>query len=59
MLSGERDEHTRPADAREVFDRARAPKSFWLVPGAAHVDLYGFARQDYEEKLGQFLSSVK
>jgi fermentation-respiration switch protein FrsA (DUF1100 family) len=58
IMSGDRDEHTRPEDAREVFDHAREPKSFWLVPGAAHVDLYGFAKQDYERKLGEFLAAL-
>lgn len=56
IMAGEIDRHTSPTDARAVFDRAREPKFWWLVPAAAHVDLYGFAKKDYEENLMQFLN---
>ena len=59
VINGDRDTHTTPADAREIFDRAREPKSWWLVPGAAHVDIYGFARQDYEDHLLNFISTAR
>jgi fermentation-respiration switch protein FrsA (DUF1100 family) len=59
FMSGERDEHTQIGDAREVFDRATTPKSWWAVPGAAHVDLYGFAPRDYERQVVDFLSSAR
>ena len=58
VMSGDRDEHTRPDDARQVFERAREPKSYWLVPGADHVDLYGFAKRDYEQHLLEFISAA-
>ena len=58
VMSGEDDRNTQPADARELFDHARDPKSFWLVPGAAHVDLYGFAKQDYEQHLLSFIATA-
>ena len=59
ILHGDRDRHTRPESARELFARARDPKSFWLVPGAAHVDLYGFAKKDYEERLLEFIRKTR
>jgi len=58
VMAGENDVHTLPADAREVFDRAHEPKSFWLVPGAAHIDLYGFAKEDYERHLLAFIATA-
>ncbi len=58
VLSGERDTQTTPADARQLFDRAREPKSWWLVPNAAHVDLYGFAKNDYEPHVLKFIRSA-
>jgi fermentation-respiration switch protein FrsA (DUF1100 family) len=58
VLSGERDLSTFPADAREVFDAAPEPKSWWIYPGAAHVDLYGFAPKDYERRLLEFIAST-
>jgi pimeloyl-ACP methyl ester carboxylesterase len=59
VMSGEQDLHTRPEDAREIFEHAREPKSFWLVPGAAHVDLYGIAKGDYERRLLDFISTAR
>ena len=59
VMSGELDRQTLPADAREVFDAAPGPKSWWLVPGAAHVDLYGFAKRDYEQRSLEFTSKYQ
>lgn len=59
VMAGERDEHTHADDAREVFDRAREPKSWWLVPGAEHVDLYGAAKGEYERHLLEFLATIR
>lgn len=58
VMSGDQDEYTQPADARELFAPAREPKSFWLVPGAGHVDLYGFAKKDYEQHLLSFIGAT-
>jgi len=58
VLTGETDLATFPADARQVFDAAPGPKSWWVYPGAAHVDLYGFAKQDYERRLLEFIAST-
>lgn len=55
ILHGERDAHTFSTSARAVFARAREPKSLWIVPGAAHVDLYGFAKGEYEQRLLAFI----
>jgi hypothetical protein len=57
-MTGDRDTRTLPDDAREVFANAREPKTWWLVSGAGHVDLYGFAKERYEEKLREFLASI-
>jgi dipeptidyl aminopeptidase/acylaminoacyl peptidase len=59
VMSGDRDEDTLPEDARALFAQTRAPKSLWLVPGARHVDLYGFAQQPYEQHLLNFISGAK
>src|SRR5437870_2655378 len=50
--------HTTQAGTRRLFAAARAePKSPWIVPGAAHVDLHAFARTDYERRVGGFLQA--
>lgn len=58
VMTGELDTHTLPGGAREVFDRAREPKTWWLVPSAAHIDLYGFAKGDYEKRVRDFLAQT-
>jgi uncharacterized protein len=59
VMIGDRDRNTRLDDARELFDRAREPKAWWVVPDAAHVDLYGVAKAAYEERLLRFLETGK
>jgi fermentation-respiration switch protein FrsA (DUF1100 family) len=59
VLTGELDLSTLPDDARQVFTAAPDSKSWWLVPNAAHVDLYGFAKQDYERRLLEFIARAE
>ncbi len=58
LLNGERDRHTMPADAAQLYAGAKEPKSFWLVPGAAHEDLEIVAHGEYERRLQSFLNGV-
>ena len=39
VASGTADDRTPISEARFLFERAREPKQFWAVQGAAHVDL--------------------
>ena len=55
VAGGTRDRHTPPDETLQLFDAAQAPKQLWLVDGAAHVDLYAFAPQAYEERVFGFL----
>ncbi len=55
VMSGELDRQTLPVDAQGVFDAAPGPKSWWLVPGAAHVDLFGHAKDVYAGRLLEFI----
>jgi fermentation-respiration switch protein FrsA (DUF1100 family) len=59
VLSGTRDEHTTPDQTRALFARAPEPKRLWLVPGAAHVDLYRFAGREYEKRVLGFLAEAR
>lgn len=54
IVNGSRDRHTTPDQARELYDHAREPKSFWLVPGARHVDLDRFAGEQYQKRILSF-----
>ncbi len=57
IVSGNLDRHTLPEDTQALFDAAPRPKSLWIVEGAGHVDLYGFAKQLYEDRLLAFIES--
>jgi fermentation-respiration switch protein FrsA (DUF1100 family) len=51
--------HTRIAETRRLFDAARGdPKSLWIVPGAAHVDLHAFVPLEYERRVGGFVQDA-
>jgi len=55
MLAGSADRYTPIDESKALFARVAAPKEFWVVDGAAHVDLYDFARPEYQRRIGAFL----
>ncbi len=58
ILSGARDPWTPIDETRELFARARPPKTLWEVPGAGHVDLYAFAPNEYRRRMIAFLTET-
>ncbi len=58
VAHGEADRHTAAASAEAFYARLPGPKAIWIVSGAGHVDLYGFAPRDYEARVDRFLSSL-
>ena len=59
ILGGTADRHTLPQSTQAIFDTANQPKQLWLVPGAAHVDLYGFAQQEYAKRILAFVANAE
>ena len=57
LLSGAADRYTTLAEARSLFDRATAPKQFWAVAGAAHLDLAAYAPEAYRQRMLEFLET--
>lgn len=55
VVAGGRDRHTLPTESRALFERARGPKEFWLLPDAAHVDFLAHAPEEYERHVFGFL----
>ena len=55
VIAGETDIRATPDESRHIFESAKGPKDFWLVPGAAHVDYFRFAPQAYREHVLPFL----
>ncbi len=58
LASGTADERTPIKEARALFDRAPEPKTFWAVPGAAHVDLERFDPEGYWRTVLPFLTAA-
>jgi uncharacterized protein len=56
IVAGTRDTRTTAAETLAMFDRARQPKSLWLVEGAGHVDLERYAPGAYREHVLAFLA---
>lgn len=56
VVAGSADRYTPPGESRALFERAREPKALWMVEGAGHVDLHGFAGGEYERRVGAFLA---
>jgi len=59
VLGGTDDLHTLPQSTQAIFAAAKAPKELWLVSGAAHVDLYGFAQQEYIRRILAFVAKAE
>lgn len=57
LVAGTVDLHTTAAETGRIFEAVRAPKTLWMVEGAAHVDLHAFAGAEYERRVGEFLTS--
>jgi uncharacterized protein len=55
IVNGTHDRHISIEDARALFAAASRPKELWAVEGAGHVDLYAFAKAQYERHVGDFL----
>lgn len=55
IIAAERDGIMPPEDVRRLYDAARGPKEFWLVPGATHAKCRQAAPADYEARVAAFL----
>lgn len=54
LIAAERDRLMPPGDVRRLYDLARGPKDFWLVPGAGHAKCRQAAPAQYEARVGAF-----
>lgn len=57
IAAGAADRHTTAKETASLMAAAKGPKALWLVPGAAHVDLYHFAPAAYEAKILGFFTT--
>jgi fermentation-respiration switch protein FrsA (DUF1100 family) len=55
VACGTQDDRTTIIETRAMFERVRAPKVFWAVDGAGHVDLESYAPAAYRDHVLAFL----
>jgi fermentation-respiration switch protein FrsA (DUF1100 family) len=58
IIHGDRDGIIPVRLAQDLFAAANQPKSFWLVPGAGHNDIWQVAGASYPERLRSFYASL-
>jgi fermentation-respiration switch protein FrsA (DUF1100 family) len=56
VVHGSEDRHTTMQEAQRIFAAVPGPKEFYLLSGAAHVDLHAFGGKEYERRVGEFLA---
>jgi len=54
LVHGTEDRHTTIHEAQRIFAVVPAPKEFYFLSGAAHVDLHEFGGNVYERRVGGF-----
>lgn len=57
FMAGTEDRHTRFEEATAIYDAAKAPKEFWAIEGASHVDLHVFVGAEYERRVLAFFDT--
>jgi len=55
VIGGAQDRRTTASETRALFDAAPDPKELWLIEGAAHVDFYRYAAEEYRRRILEFL----
>jgi fermentation-respiration switch protein FrsA (DUF1100 family) len=57
LIVGDRDRDMTIAESQAMFEAAAAPKTLWVVHGAAHVDLYRFVGDPYKVRVLGFFNT--
>jgi alpha-beta hydrolase superfamily lysophospholipase len=57
MIHGGDDTYIKPEMAQAVYERAGAPKDFWLVEGAKHNQALSVAGEDYRRRVLDFFQA--
>lgn len=58
IIAAENDEICFPELARELYDAAGEPKSFWLAPGAEHLGILDVCAEDLQQRVKALFDSV-
>jgi pimeloyl-ACP methyl ester carboxylesterase len=56
MIHGAADTYVKPDMARQLYERARQPKEFWVVQGAKHNQAHQVAPEEYRRRVLAFFN---
>ncbi|EIE01063.1 alpha/beta hydrolase [Leptospira licerasiae] len=55
VISGKEDLYTFEYESLNMYQKAPTPKELWIIDKAAHIDLYSFAKMEYENRVLSFV----
>jgi len=55
IIAGSTDQHTTLKESKKLFEKAPKPKELWVIEGARHVDFDRFKKEEYQERVLDFL----
>ena len=58
IVNGLADERIPPALAQRLYEKAKEPKSLWLIPGAGHLEGHQVNPTEYDERLLSFFKKA-
>ena len=58
IVNGVKDERMRPEFAKKLYEKAKEPKSLWLIPGAGHLEGHLIDPKGYDERLLAFFEKA-
>lgn len=57
IISGINDRHTTKDETMAMYERARPPKTIWLVDNVQHQDIHSAYPNEYEDRVERFLDT--
>lgn len=55
FLTGDQDPVIEPANSQQMFELAKEPKQFWIIPGGSHGNLYEVNNGELRQRLIEYL----
>ncbi|MEP3475706.1 MAG: alpha/beta hydrolase [Hyphomicrobiales bacterium] len=55
IIAGEKDKRTTLKNSKNLFSKAKHPKSLWIIPNAKHQDFLNLSEEEYHKRVGGFL----
>lgn len=56
IIHGDKDELVPLGMAHEIYEAANSEKELWIVPGVGHTKAYTYAKEEYQDRLKEFLN---